>query len=141
MLGFFMPGPPFKKERPRFGKGRVYAHPESVAAEAALRHYAKLAMAGRAPLTGPVQLDVQFVFGRPKSQRGPARDALHHTSRNDIDNCIKLVMDALNPHKKTNWPGVWVDDRQVCLLHAAKLWTCEGVDILEGTSVTVTDLS
>ena len=65
-----------------------------------------------APLSGPVLLDVEFVFARPRSA---GQDELKAT-RPDIDNLIKGVADALT---EAHW---WKDDGQVAELRARKRW-------------------
>ncbi|MBR6887012.1 MAG: RusA family crossover junction endodeoxyribonuclease [Selenomonadaceae bacterium] len=71
----------------------------------ALGYYAKLAMAGREPLTGAIKLRADFYKRKPKNP----------TSRNwgDADNHLKAVMDALN--------GIcYLDDRQITDARATK---------------------
>ncbi len=95
---FTIQGDPVPKGRPRVYRGHANTPPRTVAAE---KHVAfVLRAAGLRPLPGPVHLLVRFF-------RGTAR-------RCDIDNLVKLVMDALN--------GIaWTDDDQVVLLTASKL--------------------
>lgn len=82
----------------------------------------------RFPLTGPISLQVQFVFGRPKnhfkirkSELAGLRDdaPLWHTQTPDADNCVKAIMDALTHI------GVWRNDAQVCDLHITKKFCVE----------------
>jgi hypothetical protein len=60
---------------------------------------------------------VLVVFGLPPSlSRAEQARRIWHTSRIDLDNCTKLVLDALN--------GVaWDDDRQVVFGVQSKLWS------------------
>ena len=74
--------------------------------------------APKEPWDEPIKLTVDFYFDRPKvhfNSRGQVKDSASrvHTSRPDIDNCIKLIMDALNKI-------YWHDDSQICILHAYK---------------------
>jgi Holliday junction resolvase RusA-like endonuclease len=75
-------------------------------------------------LAGPVVLSVDFIW-RAQSKRAPVA----RPSRPDIDNCVKLVSDALN--------GVaWVDDAQVVEVHARKFYgpdPCTRIRVMEWT--------
>lgn len=58
---------------------------------------------------GPVGLEVEFWFPRPKAKQWKNKAMLpyRHTSRPDADNAIKAVKDALTL-------VVWCDDSQIC---------------------------
>lgn len=79
--------------------------------------------APKAPITGPVELRVAFVFRRPASHFRGGRHATelrpdapaHHISKPDTDNLLKAVMDAL-----TQTGLFWGDDAQVCTTWAWK---------------------
>lgn len=89
---------PVPKGRPRFGKkGHVYTPKRTRDFEASIAWMAKAEMKGRAPLTGPVRVEVQV---------GYKRDA-------DLDNFIKAALDGINRI-------VFKDDRQVVALTAHK---------------------
>jgi len=74
------------------------------------------------PLTGPLSLSVEFWLPRPathfiasKRERGLKQNApTFHTSRGDVDNFSKAVMDALTVLR------LWHDDEQVAELVASK---------------------
>jgi Holliday junction resolvase RusA-like endonuclease len=92
---------------------------------------ARQAMAGREPLTCPVELSVQAYV--PIAPGWPAwrKDAARHNDIEpcgspDLDNIIKAAMDALNQ-------VVWVDDSQVVELEAGKQYSQE-----PGVFITVT---
>ena len=94
-LTFFVPGRPLGKERPRFGRGRAYPAPQTVAAESAFRYYALRALPpGFVPFDVPVRLELVLRFDRPK------KGDVAHVSRIDLDNMIKLAVDSLNPPKE-----------------------------------------
>lgn len=133
---FHVPEEPFAKRRPRFGKGRTYTDPQTVAAEQAVRWYARRAMKGLAyPFAGAVRLDITFRFAIPKDNRDKKRvPGAWHTMRPDKDNLEKLVLDALNKSEADDWPGAWLDDGQVCCGEVRKHWCAPGQ---EGTSVTI----
>ena len=88
--------------------------------KAALRIIASAQMIGP-PVSGPVRVDCTFVFSRPRShyRTGKRSEELRddapfwHTSKPDIDNCQKSVMDALSGI-------VFADDKQVCQCDGAK---------------------
>lgn len=68
-------------------------------------------------LDGPVSLSIDFLMPRPKSHYGKKglKDSApyYHTSKPDLDNCIKAVKDCAK--------GIlWGDDSQVCVLLATK---------------------
>lgn len=67
------------------------------------------------PLEGPVTLKIAFIFPRPGRMIWKKRDMprVEHTSKPDLDNCLKSVKDALK--------GLaWRDDSQVSQLVACK---------------------
>lgn len=92
-------GEPFAKERPRFGKGRIYTPSKTKAAEQSVGWAAKLAMKGNPPMVGPVRVSVTAFSTAPASK--------------DLDNIVKLALDGMNKI-------VWGDDRQVIEIHATK---------------------
>jgi crossover junction endodeoxyribonuclease RusA len=101
-ITFTVPGSPVPKARPRLGKGKVYTPQRTRDAETAIAWHAKIAMAGRKPHQGPVNLCIRFAVSSKKVMARP-----------DIDNLIKTVMDAIN--------GVaYVDDCQVTNISAWK---------------------
>jgi len=92
------------------------------------------AMAGRPPLAGPVELEVVFVFGRPRShyrtgklagQLKP-RAALYCAKRPDVDKLVRALGDALTG-------VVLVDDASIVRLRAEKHYGAPGafVDVRE----------
>jgi Holliday junction resolvase RusA-like endonuclease len=67
------------------------------------------------PLNCPLRVNLEFCMPRPKSHYGSGKNAgtvkdsspRHHTTKPDIDNLRKLVMDAMN--------GIfWRDDALIC---------------------------
>lgn len=100
-----IPGKPIAKQRPRFGKGKVFTPPETVAYEQSVAWAAKIAMKGRPILTGPVELSIIASFGG--KERG------WHTKKPDITNICKALEDAMNGI-------VYKDDSQVCMLSFKK---------------------
>jgi Holliday junction resolvase RusA-like endonuclease len=88
------------------------------------------------PLDGPLKLSVLFEFLRPQSHFGTGRNSGQlkasapgwHAKRPDLDNCLKLVKDAMN--------GVFYrDDAQIVGVDAGKLYGEQGK-----TTITLTSL-
>ncbi len=82
----------------------------------------KLAVASRIgkPLAGPVEVEIGFYFPRPSNKVWKTKPMLSEvkTTKPDLDNLAKAVMDSLN--------GVaWVDDAQVYRLTVSK-WIVAG---------------
>ena len=83
--------------------------------------------------TSPIRMSLTFYFARPKSHYKKGKIELTkraprcHVARPDVDNCSKLVMDALNG-------TFYRDDSQIIELHAKKSY-CEAGD--EGVSVLI----
>lgn len=96
-------------------KGRTfvshYTPPETRAWEATVARYGRAAMAGREPITGPVELLTVFLLPVPASwpdwkRRLALEGQVVPTTKPDWDNLGKAAADALN--------GIaWVDDSQV----------------------------
>jgi Holliday junction resolvase RusA-like endonuclease len=89
--------------------------------KATVRFAASAAYSGP-PLTGPIDISIEFVLPRPKrliwKTRQMPRES--HTSKPDIENLVKSVLDALTG-------TIWSDDAQVCHLLAAK-WIASGLE-------------
>lgn len=127
LLGTSVAVPPTAKGRPRFSRrsGRAFTPAATQAAERTLRgEFAEAVQVSDAarglawPMTGPLALDLEFLMPIPLSwsmkKTGAARrNDLPHTSRPDVDNLGKLVMDAAN--------GIlWVDDSQLVSVRMEK---------------------
>ena len=84
---------------------------------ALVRGVASRVMAGAAPISGPVGMEITFLFRPPKSwplwRRAAAIDGvLAPTARPDMDNLDKALLDALN--------GVAFDDDALISRHGAE---------------------
>lgn len=120
MIEFFVAGPPRGKARPRVTKkGIAFTPAETRNYEALLRLHAQQAMAGRAPLDGPVILEIVALYPIPaswsKRKRAAALCGEQPLVKPDLDNIAKMA-DALNG-------VVWVDDAQVVRLIAEKRYS------------------
>ena len=71
------------------------------------------------PFAGPVSVDCRFVFQFPASWSGKKKrlfDGQHKTSKPDIDNLMKHILDAMT---RAAW---WEDDAQIAEVVAQKVW-------------------
>ena len=126
VCSFFVPGKPewLRRHRTtvRNGKPIMFDPPQNREAKRLIQQYARLAMAGSDwPLDGPLSVSLTFNVFRPKSSKREWPSV-----KPDIDNYIKLVLDALNGF-------VWRDDCQVVKIDATKWYTTNSA----GTSVIV----
>lgn len=121
-IEFFVPGAPVGKGRPRAarrGAGVVMFTPEKTANYSAMvADHARVAMAGQPLLTGPLEacLDMQFPIPASWSKAHKAAALAGTelpTSKPDIDNVAKAILDACNG-------VVFRDDAQVVMLTATK---------------------
>ena len=105
-----IPGDPVAQGRPRFYRGRVVDPPKSKAWKEAARLHMKAACKNPIMKPMPVELVVHVCFKRPKSSKPDDR---WKTTKPDLDNILKAVMDAGN--------GIlWEDDSQVVTISASK---------------------
>lgn len=116
---FFVPGLPVAQPRQRsrvrkkkggasFVQNYTPADSPVNAFKAAVKLVAASAWDG-APIDGPVLMDIDFVFPRPRTMVWKTKDMprLRHSKKPDRDNLEKSVMDALSGL-------LWIDDAQVC---------------------------
>jgi Holliday junction resolvase RusA-like endonuclease len=136
-----IPGEPLALQRARHGNGRTYDTQQNKVAKSKIAHLGNLAMRNRSkPYEGAIKLTILFIHAWPKSysqRRKNQSNGFYKVTKSDIDNQIKMVMDALN--------GVaWKDDAQVSVIHAEKvhmdrepctmvtiepLWEVDGVEV------------
>lgn len=118
MIAFDVPGEPQGKGRARVGRvngqARMFTPAKTVAYEGLIALAAKQAMAGRAPILGPVALRIHAWHTVPASWSRKRRHEaisglLRPTTKPDADNIAKAVGDGGN--------GVlWADDKQIVSL-------------------------
>lgn len=125
MTEFEIPGPVHGKGRPRFVKatGRTFTDDTTVSYENYIKTLALEALRGASPLEGPVALAIDIRKRPPasvseKRRRFMLGGQMLPTTKPDIDNVAKLVMDALN--------GVaWHDDKQIVALQMTRRYAAE----------------
>ena len=124
---FFVPGVAVGKGRARArqqhlkGGGsfiKLYTPKKTASYEGSVAVYARKAMAGRAPITGPCAVMLSISVQVPVSwskvkQREALAGALWPTGKPDLDNTVKALFDAMNGI-------VWLDDAQACVISAHK---------------------
>lgn len=119
-------GTPRGKGRPRFSRRTGHAYTPEATVSAEQRVTAEWIAAGRHELAGPLELRVAAVMARPKhhwrldgslGKRGI--EAAWPCKRPDLDNVIKLALDALNGQ-------AFADDCQVVRFDAVKRWANPG---------------
>lgn len=105
---FHVDAKPKAKGRPRFANGRTYTPKDTLDAEKFV------ASCYDGPLyTGPVAVFVAYHKDHSEVTVTPLSEGYERKAQADIDNLLKLTLDALN--------GVaWDDDRQVVHLEAIK---------------------
>lgn len=102
VLDIAVDGDPKSKARPRLGKnGRTYTPQATQDAEQRLAVLVRNALRGHRPEPVPASFGVLAVFFTENRQR------------RDVDNMLKLVMDAVTMSGKQYGFGVWDDDSQV----------------------------
>ena len=117
-------GIPIRKGRPRFTRtGHVYTPQATRQAERAIADAWIQSTNARAPHNGPIMIHLQFVFTPPASwpkwkREQAAGGRILHTTKPDVDNLAKLVLDALNGH-------AWIDDSQISCTIATKHYGIE----------------
>ena len=105
------------KERPRAGKKRkngkpvLFTPPNTKSSEKIIGTNCSLKMNGRSPVEKvPLEVTIIFQYAAPKYKGNSPKK-----SKPDLDNCIKLVLDAMNGI-------VYKDDNLVVSLKAKKIW-------------------
>ena len=101
--------------RPRFAHGHAYKDIADTLYEAEIRRqYIEQCGDAMRYFEGEVHIELQF--SRPLPKKSPQRDdGKPDTSKPDIDNLIKAILDGLNG-------AAWEDDAQVCKVTASKRW-------------------
>jgi len=104
----------------------------------AVYHGMKLDVGPIPPIEGPVAVRAMFLFERPKAHYRTGKNAhllregapMYVTRTPDVDKCVRALLDPLTEM------GVWGDDSQVVIVHAAKRY-CIGSE-KPGATVIIT---
>ena len=123
-------GSPIAKKRPRFvrrGKFVATYNPQETE-EGRWLWEAKQQLPEKL-IQGPVRMECNFIFARPKSHFGTGRNAgklkpsapRHHVQKPDADNLLKWVKDCLNGE-------AYKDDCQVVEVTGKKWWSEPGFE-------------
>lgn len=135
MIKFFVPGQPVGKGRPRFGRYSTYTPERTKTKEEEVKAIAWRAMreSGRlAPTDKPcaVLVDAAYRVGTSftKKRKAMCYAQKERPGKPDIDNVVKLVMDAMNG-------VVYKDDTQAVMTVSLKRYAVDGEE--PGVTVTV----
>jgi Holliday junction resolvase RusA-like endonuclease len=136
-----IPEVPTVKKRPQVtwvhGRVHTYTPAQTVAAERRIREHAQAQLGDDwVALEGPVSLSITVYRKLPQRIPRRLRTSALPTARPDVDNHLKLALDALTAGPK--WCGIWADDAQVVEAHAYKRYA---VDRAPGWVITVESLS
>lgn len=112
---------PQPKERPRLAKGRVYTPKKTWGFEQLLKM--KFRQQVSEPISGPLCVEYTCHYVKPKRFK-TGQDQRYKTSRPDIDNLIKSVLDAGNE-------ALWIDDAQVVEMKCKKIFSDEDREFIE----------
>lgn len=114
--GIIIPFAPVAKARPRFARQgsfvKTYQDSKNRKAEDQLKLFLRATwnIVATGPLEGPLSIEVAFFMPKPKKM---PKGRLHHTTKPDLDNLIKLLTDAANE-------VIYEDDRQIIEVTAYK---------------------
>jgi Holliday junction resolvase RusA-like endonuclease len=125
-VGFWINEKPAPKQRPRVTRNGTYTPKQTVQAEAAVRAAWRESGSEQIPTGLPIQAEFTFYLERPKAHyraSGELNTAglacpwpiVSGRKNADIDNYVKLVLDALNG-------CAFVDDAAIVSVHADKKW-------------------
>jgi Holliday junction resolvase RusA-like endonuclease len=132
---FFVDGKPVAKQSFRVGRGRGYTSSKVKNYQEYVEHLAARAMQGKKKLLEAVKVDVvinRAYTAEIKKSKKKLKMAecgyLMPTTRPDLDNCTKGILDAMNK-------VVYEDDGQICFLSVCKQYAPE-----DGVSVFIYDM-
>lgn len=122
MLVLTIQGKPMACPRPRATRrGRVYMPSTYTAHKIAISkdlRVAKVLQNWTHNDGTPLKLEVHFLFKRPQKMKG--KEPVHKTTKPDIDNLVKTIMDTLQDAE------IIKDDKCVVEIHARKWYARKG---------------
>lgn len=108
LFEYVIMGKPIPLQRPRFTKGHIW---DSQKEQKRLDwHIIRQQHGERSKYVGPLQIDIEFVFYHKANLS-------HHSSRPDVDNTIKYILDVCQLDEL-----LFVDDCQVAIVTARKTY-------------------
>lgn len=137
MIQFHVPGLPVSQPRQRHAiiAGIVRNYTPTNHPVQSFKSVCRLMASSRVPkpMSGPVAVEMAFYFPRPSNKVWKTKPMPREvkTTKPDLDNICKAVMDSLN--------GVcWVDDAQVCKITLSK-WIVAGGEPI-GSVIKITEV-
>jgi Holliday junction resolvase RusA-like endonuclease len=123
MITLVIPGEPTAKGRPRMTRAGITYTPEKTQGYENLVKMCYMEQGNRIKLEGRIQLAMLLYFQIPKSasqklQRQMLLQEARPTKKPDIDNCLKIVTDALNKL-------AYDDDSQIVSVRVEKFYSHE----------------
>lgn len=120
----FIPGKAVSQPRPRVfrlpnGQTRAVSLPKNHPASTWKQRILVALNTYMGPIIeGPLEMEVIFVFDRPKrlQRKKDPEGAILHDKKPDLDNLLKIIKDTFNGI-------VWKDDSQVCRISLTKIYT------------------
>lgn len=142
LIRFTVPGEPVSQARPRFTTRGGFVSTYDTRACRNYKTYVRMIALEEAHKIGwiskelPLRMSITIYFGTPKSWSQKKKDAaisgaLIHTSKPDVDNLAKIILDALPDKSKTRKrvnpedvdAGIYHDDKQIALLVVKKCYS------------------
>lgn len=126
---FWVPGQPVGKQRARVVTGHAYTPKKTRDFENQIRYHALMAYKeikdDLKPYDGNVAVTVEATYQIPKSwpkwKRSLAStNGLRPSTKPDIDNIVKSVLDGMNTDLRRGKNGVYLDDKQVVSVRSEK---------------------
>ena len=117
-----IPGNPIPLKRPRFSTRNGKAYNSQNDLMDSLSFLVKQQFDEFKMLTGPVQLNIRFFMGIPKSMTKKKKDSLnskYHVKKPDLDNNLKLIFDVFTR------ASIFKDDSQVAVINSQKIYSDE----------------
>lgn len=95
-LEFIVKDEPYGKERPRLSRFGTYTPKTTLSKENYIKFITQKEMFENniTIFENAIYVELEFIFTRPKSVSVKRRP--NHTVKPDVDNCIKLTLDAMN---------------------------------------------